>query len=173
MNGGRESGGGKRNSVFSSPVRRCERVALARCLLLPSSSLSSSKPSSATPTRRRKTSNKMLQTRPCSSSSAAAAARCFPLDSRARCVSSLACAAAWPRRPPQARWQRARQISLRSSMVVASASSSEEGRSSPSSSSSSSLPAEISRGVPWPRRLLGGRIDDSEGSVKDVRRGAL
>jgi hypothetical protein len=50
---------------------------------------------------------------------------------------------------------------------MASASSSPPNSSS--SQSQSHPPSEIARGVPWPRRLLGGRIEDSEGSAKDVR----
>lgn len=89
--------------------------------------------------------------------------RYFSLDSRARCPHSWT-SGSETRRPslePPRRRQRRR---LPCSVASASLSSEEaSGRSSPQST-----PSEIARGVPWPRRLLGGRIDDSEGSAKDV-----
>lgn len=105
-------------------------------------------------------SNNMLP-RPFSAAAAPSRPRFFSLDSRVRCASSRSRVVS-TQRPSLARQRR----QLRSSMaVLASLSSDDDGR----SSSSSSSPAEISRGVPWPRRLLGGRIDDSEGRAKDVR----
>ena len=105
-------------------------------------------------------SNNMLP-RPSSAAAAPSRPWFFSLDSRARCASSRARVVS-TQRPSLARQRR----QLRSSMaVLASLSSDDDGR----SSSSSSSPAEISRGVPWPRRLLGGRINDSEGRAKDVR----